>query len=402
MSLAPLSHIKVLDLSRVLAGPWCSQILGDLGADIIKVENPASGDDTRRWGPPFLEDESGEAADAAYYLCANRNKRSIAINIADPEGQAILKRLAAESDVLIENYKTGGLKKYGLDYDSLKALNPDLVYCSVTGFGQTGPWANQPGYDFLIQAMGGLMSVTGEDAPMKVGVPAVDLFTGVYAAGAVMAALIARSKGQGGQHIDMALFDVQAAMLANQAANYFVSGKAPGRAGNAHPNIVPYQDFPTADGRLAVAVGNDGQFRAFAAALGRADWADDARFRRNADRVANREILVAQITLTLAESTTDDWMRALHEAGVPCGPILQLDQVFSHEQAQARGLAFTLPMTGIGPAPMIANPMRLSETGPAYHRAPPRFAEHTQEVLHERLGIDENEFKSLLNRSVVR
>ena len=402
MSSAPLSHIRVLDLSRVLAGPWCGQILGDLGADVIKVENPASGDDTRSWGPPFLKDESGETADAAYYLCANRNKRSIAINITEPDGQEMLKRLAADSDVVIENYKTGGLKKYGLDYESLRRVNPDLIYCSVTGFGQTGPWSRQPGYDFLIQAMGGLMSVTGDDAPTKVGVPAVDLFTGVYAAGAVMAALIARTKGQGGQHIDMALFDVQAAMLANQAANYFVSGRAPGRSGNAHPNIVPYQDFPTADGRLAVAVGNDGQFKAFARALGRPEWADDSRFARNADRVANREILVAEITVTLARQGVDHWIAALHEAGVPCGPIQQIDQVFSHEQAQARELAFTLPMTGVGDAPMIANPMRLSETAPQYHRAPPRFAEHTQEVLHERLGIDENEFLTLRKRSVVR
>ncbi|WP_306017048.1 CaiB/BaiF CoA-transferase family protein [Oceanicaulis sp. MMSF_3324] len=402
MSSAPLSHIRVLDLSRVLAGPWCGQILGDLGADVIKVENPASGDDTRSWGPPFLKDEAGEDADAAYYLCANRNKRSIAINITEPDGQAMLRRLAADSDVVIENYKTGGLKKYGLDYESLRRVNPDLIYCSVTGFGQTGPWSRQPGYDFLIQAMGGLMSVTGEDAPTKVGVPAVDLFTGVYAAGAVMAALIARSKGQGGQHIDMALFDVQAAMLANQAANYFVSGRAPGRSGNAHPNIVPYQDFPTADGRLAVAVGNDGQFNAFARALGRPEWADDSRFARNADRVANREILIAEITVTLATEGVDHWIAALHEAGVPCGPIQQLDQVFSHEQARARELAFSLPMSGVGDAPMIANPMRLSETGPQYHRAPPRFAEHTQEVLHERLGIDENEFLTLRKRSVVR
>ncbi|VXC39527.1 CoA transferase [Oceanicaulis sp. 350] len=402
MSPAPLSHIRVLDLSRVLAGPWCAQILGDLGADVIKVENPKSGDDTRRWGPPFLKDEGGQDADAAYYLCANRNKRSIAVNIAEPEGQAMLKKLAADSDVVIENYKTGGLKKYGLDYDSLKAVNPDLVYCSVTGFGQTGPWKDQPGYDFLIQAMGGLMSVTGEDAPMKVGVPAVDLFTGVYAAGAVMAGLLARTKGQGGQHIDMALFDVQAAMLANQAANFFVSGKTPGRQGNAHPNIVPYQDFPTSDGRIAVAVGNDGQFQAFAEALGRPDWATDSRFMRNADRVANREVLVADITLTLNAATSAHWMERLHEAGVPCGPILALDQVFGHEQAQARNLAFTLPMTGVGDAPMIANPMRLSETGPQYRKAPPRFAEHTSEVLQERLGLTENEIQSLRDRSIVR
>ncbi|MAP48480.1 MAG: CoA transferase [Oceanicaulis sp.] len=402
MSPAPLSHIRVLDLSRVLAGPWCAQILGDLGADVIKVENPKSGDDTRRWGPPFLKDEGGQDADAAYYLCANRNKRSIAVNIAEPEGQAMLKKLAADSDVVIENYKTGGLKKYGLDYDSLKAVNPDLVYCSVTGFGQTGPWKDQPGYDFLIQAMGGLMSVTGEDAPMKVGVPAVDLFTGVYAAGAVMAGLLARTKGQGGQHIDMALFDVQAAMLANQAANFFVSGKTPGRQGNAHPNIVPYQDFPTSDGRIAVAVGNDGQFQAFAQALGRPDWATDSRFMRNADRVANREVLVADITLTLNAATSAHWMERLHDAGVPCGPILALDQVFGHEQAQARNLAFTLPMTGVGDAPMIANPMRLSETGPQYRKAPPRFAEHTSEVLQERLGLTENEIQSLRDRSIVR
>ena len=402
MSPAPLSHIRVLDLSRVLAGPWCAQILGDLGADVIKVENPKSGDDTRRWGPPFLKDEGGQDADAAYYLCANRNKRSIAVNIAEPEGQAMLKKLAADSDVVIENYKTGGLKKYGLDYDSLKAVNPDLVYCSVTGFGQTGPWKDQPGYDFLIQAMGGLMSVTGEDAPMKVGVPAVDLFTGVYAAGAVMAGLLARTKGQGGQHIDMALFDVQAAMLANQAANFFVSGKTPGRQGNAHPNIVPYQDFPTSDGRIAVAVGNDGQFQAFAQALGRPDWATDSRFMRNADRVAHREVLVADITLTLNAATSAHWMERLHDAGVPCGPILALDQVFGHEQAQARNLAFTLPMTGVGDAPMIANPMRLSETGPQYRKAPPRFAEHTSEVLQERLGLTENEIQSLRDRSIVR
>lgn len=401
MSTAPLSHIRVLDLSRVLAGPWCAQILGDLGADVIKVENPKSGDDTRRWGPPFLTDEYGEAADAAYYLCANRNKRSIAVNIADAEGQAVLKQLAAESDVVIENYKTGGLKKYGLDYDSLKAINPDLVYCSVTGFGQTGPWKNQPGYDFLIQAMGGLMSVTGEDTPMKVGVPAVDLFTGVYAAGAVMAALLACTKGQGGQHIDMALFDVQTTMLANQAANYFVSGKTPGRQGNAHPNIVPYQDFPTSDGRIAVAVGNDGQFQAFAQALERPDWATDSRFMRNADRVANREVLVADITLTLSAETTACWTERLHAAGVPCGPILALDQVFSHEQAQARKLAFNLPMTGVGDAPMIANPMRLSKTGPQYLKAPPRFAEHTSEVLQERLGLTENEIQSLRERAIV-
>jgi len=401
MSAGSLSHIKVLDLSRVLAGPWCAQILGDLGADVIKVENPATGDDTRRWGPPFLTDDTGETADAAYYLCANRNKRSIAVNMATPEGRDILRQLALQSDVVIENYKTGGLKKYGLDYASLKADKPELIYCSITGFGQTGPWADQPGYDFLIQAMGGLMSVTGEDAPMKVGVPAVDLFTGVYAAGAIMAALIARDKGLGGQHVDMALFDVQAAMLANQAANYFVSGRAPGRGGNAHPNIVPYQDFPTSDGRLAVAVGNDGQFKAFSEALGRPDWADDERFQQNAARVAHRELLIAEITVALSKHTQAYWTERLHQAGVPCGPILSLDQVFDHEQAKARELAFTMEMTGVGPAPMIANPMRLSQTAPHYAAPPPRFAEHTNSVLQERLGLQKSDVQALREGKIV-
>ena len=260
--------------------------------------------------------------------------------------------------MVIENYKTGGLKKYALDYDSVKALNPDVVYCSITGFGQTGPLADQPGYDFLIQAMGGLMSVTGEDRPMKVGVPAVDLFTGVYAAGAIMAALLARERGAGGDYIDMALLDVQAAMLANQASNYFVSGRAPGRAGNAHPNIVPYQDFPTKDGRIAVAVGNDRQFVAFARALGRPGWAQDPRFRRNADRVANREVLIAEITLVMAEGDSAAWSEALHSAGVPCGPIQTVAEVFDHPQARARELALELPMTGAHAAALVANPMR--------------------------------------------
>ncbi|MFP4518784.1 MAG: CaiB/BaiF CoA transferase family protein [Oceanicaulis sp.] len=396
-----LSHIKVLDLSRVLAGPWCAQILADLGAEVVKVENPDGGDDTRGWGPPFVKRSDGSDGDAAYYLCANRNKRSIAVNMRTEEGRTILRDLAAQSDVVIENYKTGGLKKYGLDYDSLKQVREDVVYCSITGFGQTGPLSAEPGYDFLIQAMGGLMSVTGEDRPMKVGVPAVDLFTGVYAAGAIMAALIARDKGLGGQHIDMALFDVQAAMLANQASNYLVSGKAPGRGGNAHPNIVPYQDFPTSDGRLAVAVGNDRQFASFASALGRPDWASDPRFAKNAARVTNREVLVAEITLELAKETSAHWAGVLREAGVPNGPIHTLAEVFAHPQAEARGLAFTLPMTGAGPAPLVANPMRLSATPPRYEIAPPRLAEHTDQVLQERLGLSQNQMEALRRRDVL-
>jgi crotonobetainyl-CoA:carnitine CoA-transferase CaiB-like acyl-CoA transferase len=397
-----LSHIKVLDLSRVLAGPWCAQILADLGADVIKVENPDGGDDTRGWGPPFLKNEDGSRADAAYYLCANRNKRSIAVNMREEKGRDILRQLAAQSDVIIENYKTGGLKKYGLDYDSVKALRGDIIYCSITGFGQTGPLSAQPGYDFLIQAMGGLMSVTGEDKPMKVGVPAVDLFTGVYAAGAVMAALIAREQGLGGQHIDMALFDVQAAMLANQASNYLVSGRAPGRGGNAHPNIVPYQDFPTLDGRIAVAVGNDGQFAAFARALGRPEWADDPRFKANAARVENREVLVAEIIVAMSARSSAHWTQALGAAGVPCGPIQSVDQVFAHPQAQARGLAIDLPMTGCGTAPLVASPMRLSGTPPVYRTAPPRLGEHTAQVLQERLGIDQFGCSQLQQAGIVR
>ncbi len=402
MAEGPLSHIKVLDLSRVLAGPWCTQILGDLGADVIKVENPDGGDDTRSWGPPFLKDDHGENAEAAYYLCANRNKRSIAVNMRSPQGLQVLKDLAAHSDVVIENYKTGGLKKYGLDYESVKALKDDIVYCSITGFGQDGPLADQPGYDFLIQAMGGLMSVTGEDKPMKVGVPAVDLFTGVYAAGAIMAALIARDRGAGGDYIDMALLDVQAAMLANQASNYFVSGRSPERGGNAHPNIVPYQDFPTLDGRIAVAVGNDRQFAAFAAALGRPDWAQDVRFRRNADRVANREVLIAEITVVMSKEDSAAWSTRLHEVGVPCGPIQTIAELFEHPQVKARALRVDLAMTGAAAASLVANPMRLTASQPQYRRAPPRLGEHTAEVLQERLGLDQNGVEALIASGAVR
>lgn len=388
MTQGALSHLKVLDLSRVLAGPWCAQILGDLGADVIKVENPASGDDTRGWGPPFVTHEDGGPGDAAYYLCANRNKRAIAVNMASEAGQGILRDLAAQSDVVIENFKTGGLKKYGLDYESLKAVKPDLVYCSITGFGQSGPRAHLPGYDFLIQAMGGLMSITGHDQPTKAGVPIVDLFTGVYAATAILAALSARDRGMGGQHIDMALFDVQTAMLANQAENYLVAGRVPGLPGNAHPNIVPYQDFPASDGRIAVAVGSDGQFARFAAALGRPDWAEDPRFAKNAGRVENREILVSEITLVLSRESASAWETRLLEAGVPCGPIHSVAQVFADPQAQDRALRVDMDMTGTGQVPLVASPLRLGSTPPSYRRPPPRFAEHTREVLQERLGVD--------------
>jgi crotonobetainyl-CoA:carnitine CoA-transferase CaiB-like acyl-CoA transferase len=402
MTPSALSHIKVLDLSRVLAGPWCAQILGDLGADVIKVENPDGGDDTRGWGPPFVTDSEGEQGDAAYYLCANRNKRSIAVDISRSEGQAIIRDLAARSDVVIENFKAGGLKKYGLDYDSLKAVKPDLIYCSVTGFGQTGPRAAEPGYDFLIQAMGGLMSVTGDDQPMKVGVPIVDLFTGVYAAGAIMAALIARDRGLGGQHVDMALFDVQTAMLANQACNYLVGGRAPGRMGNRHPNIVPYQDFPTADGRIAVAVGTDRQFRRFAEVLGHPEWSQDPRFARNADRVANREILCALIEKRMTSRPTATWEAELADAGIPCGPIRDITGVFADPQAEARGMRSDMDRTDGSVAPLVASPMRLGSTPAGKRLPPPLLGEHTRVVLRQELGLRDDEIEALVSSHAVR
>jgi crotonobetainyl-CoA:carnitine CoA-transferase CaiB-like acyl-CoA transferase len=402
MTPSALSHIKVLDLSRVLAGPWCAQILGDLGADVIKVENPDGGDDTRGWGPPFVTDADGGQGDAAYYLCTNRNKRSIAVDISRPEGQAIIRDLAARSDVVIENFKAGGLKKYGLDYDSLKAVKPDLIYCSVTGFGQTGPRAAEPGYDFLIQAMGGLMSVTGDGQPMKVGVPIVDLFTGVYAAGAIMAALIARDRGHGGQHIDMALFDVQTAMLANQACNYLVGGRAPGRMGNRHPNIVPYQDFPTADGRIAVAVGADRQFRRFAEVLGFPEWGEDPRFARNADRVATRDVLCALIEEQMIRRPTSAWEAELAKAGIPCGPIRDIAGVFTDPQAVARQLRSDMPRTDGSNAPIVASPMRLGVTPPCERLPPPVLGEHTRAVLRHELGLCDDEIEGLVSSETVR
>lgn len=402
MQAGALSHIKVLDLSRVLAGPWCAQILGDLGADVIKVENPDGGDDTRGWGPPFVHDEAGAPAEAAYYLCANRNKRSIAINLRDRQGQAIVRRLAAESDVVIENFRAGALKRYGLDYEGLSADHPDLVYCSITGFGQTGPNAHLPGYDFLIQAMGGLMSVTGEDQPTKVGVPVADLFTGVYAASAIMAALIARDQGLGGQHIDMALYDVQLAMLANQAENALVSGQPPGRMGNRHPNIAPYQDFKTADGAIAVAVGADRQFRKFAEALGKAEWADNPDYASNAARVAHRDALCAEISAILRLKPTAHWRAALEAAGVPCGPIHDVAAALSDAQVDARAMRVELTMSGVARAPVVASPVKLSRTPPTYRRGPPRLAEHTDEVLRERLGCGENAIAAWRQAGIVR
>ncbi len=401
LKLGALDGIKVLDLSRVLAGPWAGQMLADLGADVIKVERPGAGDDTRAWGPPWLKDAEGrDTRDAAYFFCANRNKRSVAIDIATPDGQALVRRLAAEADVLLENFKVGGLRQYGLDYESLKAVNPRLIYCSITGFGQDGPYAQRPGYDFLIQGMGGLMSVTGPaetvraegepmpegQGPQKVGVALVDIMTGLYASIGVLAALQHRHATGEGQHIDLALLDVQVAALANQTANHLIGGLVPKRMGNAHPNIVPYQDFPTADGDMIVAVGNDAQFARLAESAGHAEWACDERFATNAARVANRAVLIALLRQATVMRTTREWIERLEAAGVPCGPINRLDEVFADPQVIARGLRVDLPHPVAGTVPGVANPIRLSASPVAYRTAPPLLGQHTDEVLRDWLG----------------
>ena len=388
-----LAGLKVLDLSRVLAGPWASQMLGDLGADVVKVERPEVGDDTRRWGPPWVADAQGADSDqAAYFQCANRNKRSLVIDMATPEGQAQIRALASRADVVLENFKVGGLKAYGLDADSLRALNPRLIYCSITGFGQTGPYAPRAGYDFLIQGMGGLMSLTGRAdseegaGPQKVGVALVDIMTGLYASIAVLAALNHRHASGEGQHIDLALLDVQVATLANQAANYLTSGVAPRRMGNAHPNIVPYQDFPTADGDMILAIGNDGQFAKFCAVAGHAEWAQDERFASNPARVAHRATLIPLLRQATVMKPTAEWIALLEAAGVPCGPINRLPEVFADPQVQARGLRIDLPHPAFGSVPLVANPIRLSATPVQYRQAPPTLGEHTEAVLADWLG----------------
>lgn len=397
-----LSHLRVLDLSRVLAGPWSGQVLADLGADVIKVERPGAGDDTRAWGPPFLKDAYGEnTSEAAYYLSANRNKRSVTIDFTQPEGQRLVRELAARSDIVIENFKVGGLAAYGLDYTSLKAVNPRLIYCSITGFGQTGPYAKRAGYDFMIQGLGGLMSLTGRPegeagaGPVKVGVALTDILTGLYSTVAILAALAHRDQAGVGQHIDMALLDVQVACLANQAMNYLTTGNAPRRLGNAHPNIVPYQDFPTADGDFILTVGNDGQFRKFAEVAGQPQWADDPRFATNKQRVANRAELIPLIRQATVFKTTAEWVAQLELAGVPCGPINDLAQMFQDPQVLARGLALSIPHPLAGSVPQVASPIRLSETPVEYRQAPPLLGEHTEAVLSELLGLDEQAVRQL-------
>lgn len=403
-----LSHLRVLDLSRVLAGPWCGQILADLGADVIKVERPGSGDDTRAWGPPFLKDAQGDdTREAAYYLAANRNKRSVTLDFTQPEGQRLVRELAQNSDIVIENFKVGGLAGYGLDYPSLQAINPRLIYCSITGFGQTGPYARRAGYDFMIQGLGGLMSLTGRPegeegaGPIKVGVALTDILTGLYATSAILAALAHRDRTGEGQHIDMALLDVQVACLANQAMNYLTTGQAPRRLGNAHPNIVPYQDFPTADGDFILTVGNDGQFRKFAEVAGQPQWADDPRFATNQQRVANRGILIPLIRQATVFKTTAEWVALLERAGVPCGPINDLAQVFQDPQVLARELALELPHPLAGHVPQVASPIRLSRTPVEYRKAPPLLGEDTQAVLEQILGLDEQAVESLRVAGVI-
>lgn len=391
--MSALSGLRVLDLSRVLAGPWAGQMLADLGADVVKVERPGAGDDTRAWGPPYLRDADGrDTSEAAYFLSANRNKRSITIDFTQPEGQEQVRALVQRADVLIENFKVGGLAGYGLDYQSLQALNPRLIYCSVTGFGQQGPYAKRAGYDFMIQAMGGLMSITGKAdeeegaGPVKVGVALTDILTGLYASNAILAALAERERSGQGQYIDLALLDVQIACLGNQALNYLTTGVPPRRLGNAHPNIVPYQDFPTADGDFILTVGNDGQFRKFCEVAGHPEWATDPRFVSNAARVANRAELIPLIRQVTVFRTTAEWIAALEQAGVPCGPINDLAQVFADPQVQARGTRIRMAHPLAGEVDLVANPIRLSRTPVDYRRPPPLLGEHNSEVFADWLS----------------
>jgi len=401
----PLEGIRVLDLSRILAGPWCTQNLADLGADVIKVERPGAGDDTRHWGPPYLKDGQGQdTAEAAYYLSANRNKRSLEADMATPQGAALIRKLTAHSDILVENFKVGGLRKYGLDYDSLRQVNPRLIYCSVTGFGQDGPCAQLPGYDFMIQGLGGLMSITGErddlpgGGPQKAGVAVTDIITGMYATVAVLAALQERHRSGLGQHLDIALLDCHVAMLANQNSNYFTSGAAPTRAGNAHQNVVPYQVFAASDGHLIVATGNESQYRAYCRAIGAPELGDDPRFATNRLRVTHRDTLVPLLAAIMKQGRRDDWIARLEAAGVPCGPINDIAQAFAHPQARARQLRRDLPHPLGGTAPVTASPLRFSASPVVYRSAPPLLGQHTRDILRDVLGKTDEEIAAALPR----
>ena len=398
-----LSHVRVLELSRVLAGPWASQLLADLGAEVVKIERPGAGDETRGWGPPWLTAPDGaETRESAYFACTNRGKKSVTVDFARPEGQAIVRRLAERSDVVLENFKVGSLSRLGLGWEQLSALNRRLVYCSITGFGQSGPYRDRPGYDFVVQAMGGLMSVTGEPdgEPMKAGVAITDILTGMYAATAVLAALAHRERTGEGQRVDLALLDVQVATLANLAESYLVTGRAPDRHGNAHASIVPYQAFATQDGYLVVAVGNDGQFGRLCEVAGRPELAAEPRFATNPARVENRAALVPILESLLAARPTQDWVGALERAGVPCGPINDLAQVFDDPHVRSRGLRVEVPHPLAGSLPLVASPMRLSRT-PVRYGTPPLLGQHTREVLGDVLGMGEAEIESLRRERVI-
>ena len=400
----PLQGIRVLDLSRILAGPWASQMLADLGAEVIKIERPGSGDDTRSWGPPYMPDQKGDATtESAYFHGANRGKQSVCIDMSQAQGQALIQDLVLQSDVLIENFKVGGLKKYALDFASLHALNPRLVYCSITGFGQSGPYAERAGYDFMIQAMGGMMSITGEadGLPMKTGVAIADILTGLYAANAIQAALMHQHKTGAGQHIDLALLDVQVATLASQAMNYLATGTSPARLGNAHPNIVPYQAFETSDGYIILAVGNDSQFRRFCELAGKPELADDERFQKNRGRVENREALILQVKAIMLQKSGAEWLEALNARGIPCGPINNIEQVFADPQVQYRGMQLELDHPTAGKVASVANPIRLSQTPVEYQQAPPLLGEHTDDVLSRLLALDAAAIARLRNDGIV-
>ena len=403
-----LGHLRVLDLTRVLAGPWCTQLLADLGAEVIKVERPGSGDDTRAWGPPYLRDANGkDTSEAAYYLAANRNKRSITVDLTRPEGQDIVRRLAAQSDIVVENFKVDQLAKYGLDYTTLARADPRLIYCSITGFGQTGPHREKAGYDFIIQGSGGFMSITGErddlpgGGPQKAGVAVSDLMTGMYATVAILAAVSHREQTGVGQYIDLALYDVMLAMLANMNMNYLTSGRAPGRSGNAHANIVPYQVFAAADGHIIVAVGNDAQFVKFCEVAGRPDLARDPRFASNADRVRHRATLVPMLEAIVREKPIAWWVEALEAATVPCGPINDIAHALADPQVAARNLRIDLPHALAGQVPLVANPIKLSATPACYERAPPLLGQHTDEILRERLALGEDTIARLRAEGIV-
>jgi len=401
-----LDGLLVLDLTRILAGPFCTQMLGDLGADVIKIERPGTGDDTRHWGPNYVRDGDGvDTGESAYFVSANRNKRSVTIDLSQPEGAALVRRLALKADILVENYKVGGLAKYGLSYDDLKADNPGLVYCSITGFGQTGPYANRAGYDFMIQGMGGVMSLTGEPAgtPMKTGVAIADVMCGMYASSAILAAIRHRDVSGSGQYVDMSLLDSQVAWLINQGLDFVTTGQPPSRLGNAHPNIVPYQAFHASDGHIILAVGNDDQFRRFCEFSGLEDAADDPRFSTNNDRVANRAALVERIDAAIAAHPVAHWLKGLEAIGVPCGPVNDLAQVFDDPQVQHRNMLLELPHE-TDPRVMarqIASPIKLSDTPVSYRRSAPGLGQHTDEVLGEVLDVDEAQIERLRDAGVI-